>query len=333
MSHRNVLTPRRGFTLLEVLLTLAMSVVLMMLIGSAIKFYADDLNVRNMEVREVQVAAAVLQMIEDDMRATLHGEPIDTAALATMLTSAAGDAASGGGGGGGGGATGGEDLSSAGIESETMETETTESADLATGAAVLQSPGLIGNQFQVQIDVSRLPRLEEYMMLMDGTTSDVDDIPSDIKTVTYFVQNAGMIGGVADVLTQMNEQTAGATSGVGGLVRRSLDRFATANAVNNGGLATLNMTGDLLASEVVGIEFSYWDGLIWQLQWNSDEMGELPLAIQIQLSVVDSPEAAAMLSDPVASTTAVQPRMFTHVVRLPLARPVDTEEETTETSL
>ncbi len=332
MSHRNVITPRRGFTLLEVLLTLAMSVVLMMLISSAIKFYADDLNVRNMEVREVQVAAAVLQMIEDDMRATLHGEPIDTAALATMLTSAAGDAASGGGGGGGG-ATGGEDLSSAGIESETMETETTESADLATGAAVLQSPGLIGNQFQVQIDVSRLPRLEEYMMLMDGTTSDVDDIPSDIKTVTYFVQNAGMIGGVTDVLTQMNEQTAGATSGVGGLVRRSLDRFATANAVNNGGLATLNMTGDLLAPEVVGIEFSYWDGLIWQLQWNSDEMGELPLAIQIQLSVVDSPEAAAMLSDPAASTTAVQPRMFTHVVRLPLARPVDTEEETTETSL
>ncbi len=330
MSDRNELSLRHGFTLLEVLLTLAMSVVLMMLIGSAIKFYADDLSVRNMEVREVQIAAAVLQMIEDDLRATLHGEPIDTQALATLLTSAAGDATASAGGGGE--ATGGEDLSTAGIESDTMETETTESADLATGAAVLQSPGLIGNQFQVQIDVSRLPRLEEYLVLMDGTTSDVDDIPSDIKTVTYFVQDAGMIGGVADVLTQMNDQTAGAISGVGGLVRRSLDRFATSNAVNNGGLATLNMTGDLLAPEIVAIEFSYWDGLIWQLQWNSDEMGELPLAIQIQLSVVDSPESAAMLSDPAASTTIVQPRMFTHVVRLPLARPIDTEEETTETS-
>lgn len=316
---------RRGFTLLEVLLTLAMSVVLMILIGGAIKFYADDLNLRNMEVREVQVAAAVLQMMEDDLRATLHGTPIDTEALAALLTSA--------GGGASGGVSSTTDLSTAGIESDTLDSETVDSADLTSGTAVLSSPGLIGNQYQIQVDVSRLPRLEEYMTIADGTMSDVDDIPSDIKTVTYFVQSAGMVGGVADVFSQTNDPAAQASSPTGGLVRRSLDRFAAANAISNGGFGTLNMTGDLLAPEVVAIEFSYWDGVLWQLQWNSDEMGELPLAIQIQLSVVDSPESALLLNDPGATTTPIQPRLFTHIVRLPLARPIDTSTDTTETSL
>ena len=50
----------RAFTLLEVLLTLAMSVVLMGLIGTAFQFYAVDMNVRNMDIQQTQLAAAVI---------------------------------------------------------------------------------------------------------------------------------------------------------------------------------------------------------------------------------------------------------------------------------
>ncbi len=319
-----------AFTLLEVLLTLAMSVVLMILIGGAIEFYARDLNVRDMEVRQVQVAAAVLQMIEDDLRGALHAKPIDTAALATLLTSAASQAAGGGGGGSGG--SEGEDLSSAGIASESTEViESTASADLLSGAAVLQSPGLIGNQFQIQIDVSRLPRLEEYMVMLDETASDIDDVPSDLKTVTYFVQSPGTIAGIVDPLATTDPQNQ--IEGAGGLVRRSLDRFATINALNTGGMTTLNQTGELLAPEVVSLEFSYWDGIMWQLQWNSDEMGELPLAVQVQIAVVDSPEAASLMNDPGSIASTTEPRLFTHVIRLPLARPIETSDTTSEVGL
>ncbi len=315
---------RDGFTLLEVLLTLAMSVVLMLIIGNALSFYASDLNVRNLEVRQVQVASAVLQMIEDDLRATLHGEPIDTAALASMLESLGSDA-----GGGGAVPDEDEDLSAAGIEGTEADTEAPP-ADLTTGSAALQSPGLIGNQSQIQVDVSRLPRLEEYIVMLDGTTSDIEDIPSDLKTVTYYVQSSGMTGGVADPLTQPDTATAGLGAAPGGLVRRSLDRFATVYAVDTGVQMTLNQTGELLAPEVVAIEFSYWDGSIWQLQWNSDEMGELPQAVQVQIAVVDSAETAASMSDPGSlATNPVQPRLFTHVIRLPLARPIDTSIDTT----
>ena len=70
----------RAFTLLEVLLTLAMSVVLMGLIGTAFQFYAVDMNVRNMDIQQTQMAAAVMQMIEDDLRA-FHSEPADMSGL------------------------------------------------------------------------------------------------------------------------------------------------------------------------------------------------------------------------------------------------------------
>jgi prepilin-type N-terminal cleavage/methylation domain-containing protein len=315
---------KSGFTLLEVVLTLALSVVLMVLVGGAIQFYARDMNVRDMDIRQTQLAAAILQMIEDDLRATLHTEPVDTAALESLLSSASGGQA-------GGEAAPEEDLSAAGIESETTDTElaleTSSLVNLQTGVAVLQSPGLIGNQSQIQIDLSRLPRLEEYVALLDGSTSDIDDVPSDIKTVAYFVQSAGVTGGVQDQLDAMDPAVAAV--GAGGLVRRSLDRAATVQAASTGGLSLLNQTGELLAPEVIAIEFAYWDGVTWQLQWSSDEYGELPLAIQVQLTMrVDRQSAedvTSVLTDTVSNPDEM--RIFNHIVRLPLARPI---EETTE---
>ena len=86
LNHRRAMA---AFTLLEVLLTLSMSVVLMMLVGGAIQFYARDMNVRDMDIRQTQLAAAVMQMIEDDLRATLHTEPVDTSGLEALLASSA----------------------------------------------------------------------------------------------------------------------------------------------------------------------------------------------------------------------------------------------------
>lgn len=299
---------RRGFTLLEVLLTLGMSVVLMGLIGAALQFYARDMNVSEMDIRQTQLAAAVMQMIEDDLRATLHTEPADMSGLENLMASVSGGDAGGGGGGE-------EDLSAAGIESEDTSISTTTTAiDLQTGVAVLQTPGLIGNQTQIQLDLSRLPRLEEYVALLDEDTSDIDDVPSDLKTVAYFVQPAGV--GVQDPLVMLDPSAM--LEPTGGLVRRVLDRAATVEAANNGNLTLLNQTGELLAPEITAIEFSYWDGLTWQLEWSSDDYGELPLAVQVMLSITD-PELAVVGEDAT--------RVFTHIVRLPLARPIEEEDD------
>jgi type II secretory pathway component PulJ len=322
-SSSDDVSTRSGFTLLEVVLTLSMSVILMVLIGGAVQFYARDMNVRDMDIRQTQLAAAILQMVEDDLRATLHTEPIDTAPLEALLASASG--------GQQGGEVPQEDLSAAGIESEPTDTElASESSalvNLQSGVAVLQSPGLIGNQYQIQLDLSRLPRLEEYVALLDGSTSNIDDVPSDIKTVAYFVQSPGITTGVQDQLDALEPSSA--SSSLGGLVRRSLDRAATVQAASTGGLSQLNQTGELLAPEVVAIEFSYWDGTTWQLQWSSDEYGELPLAVQVQLTMrverQGAEDVTTVLADGVSNPDEL--RIFNHIVRLPLARPI---EQTTE---
>ncbi|QDT03267.1 hypothetical protein K227x_16490 [Rubripirellula lacrimiformis] len=324
-SDRRVLQVTAGFTLLEVILTLAMSVVLMILVGGAIQFYARDMNVRDMDVRQTQLAAAVMQMIEDDLRATLHLEPVSMEGLESLLAAS--------GGGDSAAAGGEEDLSAAGLDStdDTIADETavsdTGTMDLQTSAAVLATPGLIGNQYQIQVDLSRLPRLEEYVAMMDEMTSDIDDVPSDLKTVAYFVQPAGTVGGVQDPLATMTgDETTGSDQsdlGSGGLVRRSLDRAVTSEAAATGALGLLNQTGELLAPEVLSIEFQYWDGTTWQLQWSSDEYGELPMAVKVQLTMADP---TVMLSD----GSGLDPdatRVFTHVIRLPLARPIDTTDE------
>ena len=111
------------------------------------------------------LAASIMQMIEDDLRSTLHPQPVDTAALEALLMATAG-----GDSGGGSEAAEGEDLSAAGIDSavdsDLLTEDLLEQIDLSSGVSVLGTPGLVGNQTQVQLDVSRLPRLEEYVAML-----------------------------------------------------------------------------------------------------------------------------------------------------------------------
>lgn len=312
----------RAFTLLEVLLTLAMSVVLMGLIGTAFQFYAVDMNVRNMDIQQTQLAAAVMQMIEDDLRATLHAEPADMSGLEELLSASLGGEDEEAGQGGSE-----EDLSAAGVsmEEESIESIETTTLDLTSGVAVLQTPGLIGNQYQIQLDLSRLPRLEEYVSMLDETTADLQDVPSDLKTVAYYVQSDDSTGGVIDSLAELDPDATDLMSG--GLVRRSLDRAATVEAATMGNISTLNQTGDLLAPEIKSIEFSYWDGLTWQVEWSSDEFGELPLAVQVRIYMVDPALAATEDANMISSLGPDSMRAFSHIVRLPMAVPIETEEE------
>lgn len=303
-------THRHGFTLLELFLTLSLSIVLMTLINSAFRFYAGDMDSSDTDMRRTMLASALMQMVEDDLRATLHPEPLDTSALEELLSATA-SAAGGGGAGGGGG--GGDDASAdeaAGMEDPGLVDE--EPITSEVGLSVLMTPGLIGNQYQIQIDTSRLPRLEEYSVLLDVDPGNLSDLPSDLKTVTYYLQTADSIG-VKDPLTEFD---SGAGAGSGGLVRRVLDRSATTFASASGNLAALGQTGELLAPEITGLEFSYWDGLTWQIEWNSDELGELPLAVKIQMAMTEfAPDG-----------TEQEPRLFQHIVRLPMGKYIEEEE-------
>ncbi len=310
---------RRGFTILEVVLTLSMAVVLMSLVGATLQFYATNMNVRDMDIRRVQLAASVLQMIADDLRATIYTEEFDSSVLEGFLTGAAGQAIAG--------AVDpamSETLGLDAIDPSMLEDPAaSETLDLMASTLTLQRPGIIGNQFEMQFDISRLPRLEQWQQPLGDSTVEVADIPSDLKTVTYYVQPPGAVGGVSDPLQGFLPQQSETPGTVpGGLVRRELDRAANKWAVESGGVAGLLATGDLVATEVIAIEFAYFDGMIWQMFWNSDNMQSLPVAIQVKITIgdpaeIESGDAAAQAT---TETGVAGARSFTQIIHIPAGR-------------
>jgi len=309
-------TVRSAFTLIEVVLTLTMAVVLMSLVGATLSFYANSMNVKDTDVRRVHLASSIMQMIADDLRASLYGSTFDASTLESFLASAvagqvqaavaAVDPAAA------------EVLGTSTLTEPSMTDETGMTTDLVASTLTLTKPGMIGNQYQIQFDISRLPRMEQWSQAISATPGVMADVPSDVKTVTYYVQAPGTMGGIVDPISNYlppNDSSIAQTEN-GGLVRRELDRAASNWATESGGLTGLMMTGDLIATEVMAISFEYFDGIIWQILWNSDEMQSMPKAIRISLTMSDPNTVTDTAA--IANGLETGSRVFTHVVMLPV---------------
>jgi len=330
---------RRAYTLLELLLALALTVLVSGLIGMLLQIYYKTSELSQAEVRQAQIARNLLRMIADDLRSVVRYQEFDDSTLSTVLSASAGGAtggasaggssdgstggassggpssggtapptsdgtnpggtappSSGGGSGGssnaGGGSSGSAGMSSGGAE-ESADTAGNTS-DLAASTAPPPTPGLYGNQYELMIDVSRLPRPDQYYTQMNSTLDvQMPDVPSDIKSVLYYVQSSGNTMGIQDPLQNgsltgiaVEGNSADAVKAGGGLVRRQLDRAVTQWANSQGQTDRLLRTGELLAPEVVSLEFNYFDGTQWVTQWDSSQQN-LPMVIKIQVGMQD----------------------------------------------
>ncbi|MCE3017659.1 MAG: prepilin-type N-terminal cleavage/methylation domain-containing protein [Pirellula sp.] len=281
-SHREKHTRNRsGFTLLELMLSLALTAVVTVLIGSLVQNYLINQAVGRERVRQAQLSRSILNMIAEDIRTTVRYQPFDTKGLTELLSGggAAGGAGAGGtqpSGAGGGAASAGGAPPSGGAGDTT---------DMDTGVAALP-PGLYGTSTSIEIDISRLPRPDEYYgQASDPVTGSLGDLATDIKTVGYYVQ-ALRTDGIQDPLGSLKpiDGTNSTSQGVGGLVRRSVDRAITQYAYQQSQSDALMRTGQLLAPEVIAIEFQYFDGAMWQTEWDSSTQG-LPRVVKITIAV------------------------------------------------
>jgi prepilin-type N-terminal cleavage/methylation domain-containing protein len=278
-SYRDMGTrSRSGFTLLELMLSLALTAVVTVLIGSLVQNYLINQAVGRERVRQAQLSRSILNMIAEDIRTIVRYQPFDTKGLTELL--------SGGGGGGAGGAqpggAGGGAASAGGAPPSGGAGDTT---DMDTGVAALP-PGLYGTSTSIEIDISRLPRPDEYYgQASDPVTGSLGDLATDIKTVGYYVQ-ALRTDGIQDPLGSLKpiDGTNSTSQGVGGLVRRSVDRAITQYAYQQSQSDALMRTGQLLAPEVIAIEFQYFDGAMWQTEWDSSTQG-LPRVVKITIAV------------------------------------------------
>jgi hypothetical protein len=243
--------------------------------------------------------------------------------------SGSGGGSSGGGQSGGGmGGLGGATASTLSVNPQTQQATSTYGDQ--SGSTVV---GLYGTSTELQLDVSRLPRLDQYQAEMSQTgVMGVVDIPSDMKTITYFLRSeeAAAAGAIPGMAVQSSVDGRGR-----GLMRRVLDRAVSAWAEENGTTSgTLGET-ELLANEVVGLEFAYFDGASWASEWDSVAMQGLPVAIEIRLmlQLTDGSQQTATLN-PLASLSEEIPdeKMYTLTVNLPTATPYEekAQQQSTE---
>ncbi len=314
----------RGLTLLELLLALALTSLIMAVIAMSLDIYMRTLDRRQAIIEESQLARAILQQIANDLRSAVQVQTGDVEeGLAGLdgidLAGGVGDLLGGDIAGDllGGGDTGLEDL--------LMEEDLAVTDDLATSMIPPAVPGLYGNQYQLQMDISRLPRVEEYQRLMNLEDNfALTDIPSDVKTITYYVQGQDMVSmeSMAEELDVVEDDIRL----INGLVRRNMDRAVTQFAADNGNTDALLNTGDVIAPEVVSIEFQYWDGLLWLPEWDSEVEESLPVAVEIRLYLKSARnnQSSSMLSafsmgddmDELETGTT----MYRLVVRLPVGK-------------
>ena len=346
---------RGGFTLLETLLAVFLTAMLLILVAAAMNFYVRFVNVRRTQIAQAQVARAVLRQISNDVQATYYGEEttVSTASAEGTTgsttagsttgasgTSSAGTTGTGGTAAGatGSGATGGTTTSSTTGSStagstttgSTASTTSTATLDMSTSAAQVQ-PGLYGNQYQLQIDLQQVPRTEQYdAILASGIDPRLLGVSSEPQTVTYYLRPMEPAELAAAGVSVDQESAAQGTRYA--LVRRVMSR-AEASWATAAGDATLAMQQgeQLLADEVLALEFEYFDGLSWYTDWDSQTMAGLPLAVRVTIVVAVSRQDETQITS-LSDVASMSRNTYQITVALPCAVPVDTTSTGTSTT-
>ncbi|MEM7782473.1 MAG: hypothetical protein AAF623_03905 [Planctomycetota bacterium] len=296
---------RLGYTLLELLLSLGLTVIIMAAIAGAIQLYMVALTKQQAMIERKQVARNVLMMIGKDVRAAIMYKPGDYSGLENLYQTAALMLQ--------------QDPSLAQqAEDQGVSESPGEDSGVIDEDATSFRPTLYGTNSALIMDISKLPRLDEYNPLM---ATDLDEVssPSDVKSVAYFVALSN--GGMEEEI-QFTQSRA-----PGGLYRRTIDRAVAEFMGETDILSSPDDYTQLIAHEIAQINFRYFDGESWLTSWDSEENGGFPTTIEI--TIVVDPERSSPTSQEYSFSGFDQTTMesFTYAVNLPIAEPTAEQED------
>jgi len=252
-------SPRRsaGFTLVEILLAMGLLVVVLAGVYAGLETFRRVTTMGRDAATEQQLARAIRARLLTDLRSVRFAEP-RAVAEDEDETSA-------------------DDASASSMDDEGVSTTTTTPADDAATATELEAVpqvGLIGDPESLTLYVELPAR-----PIDDGVLNGSGPRMSDLRTVTWFL--AGRGGAVSTALA--------ADAGTG-LARSEGDTSAIAAAEALGNLPDLIGAARVLAPEVTGLRFRYYDGADWLDVWDSSLEGALPRAVEATLEIdLDGP--------------------------------------------
>ncbi|QDT63628.1 type II secretion system protein GspJ [Calycomorphotria hydatis] len=276
---------RRAFTLVEVILALALSVVLMAAILSALELTRRLVSTGREEIERAQISRAVFQKISRDLRSVTFR--VDSIAAEEEATS-----------------------TDATDEESTAEEEPEEEATVIGGltaetSLLMASGGLVGDSSALVMQICRPPRLD---FRTNGTAMQSSRV-SELQSVSYFIAapNAGGLAGAV-----------GDAFGAVGLSRLSGDRLAIQQADEEGNLGLLADSSELLAPEITAVYFRYFDGSAWVETWDTSVTRQLPSAVEVTF-VYEEVDGDAGITNTSSTLTVDADNTWRGVISLPLA--------------
>ena len=290
-----------GFTLIEVLVAVALALMLLTAVYAAIDMHWQYETAGELELRRGQVARAVYARLSVDIRSVQFSppDPEDTEL---------------------------ED------DEEAIDEEALDEFD-DDGLLQTQSLGVLGTSTRLTLHVSK--PVPPRMFTLSGSVDEEDFVllESEQRSVTWFLADlAGgeLEGGAAArfvddqaIIVAGLINTDSALDGPLGLARSEVDRLSgtiDAPAEDDRSLAEV---AEFLAPEIDSLNFRYFDGVAWQDEWDSQALGAIPTAIEIIIGFVQpDPEDALQ-----ATASDAIPSSYRFVVALPVAEAVISEDD------
>jgi hypothetical protein len=168
--------------------------------------------------------------------------------------------------------------------------------------------------------------LDEYAGTTDNS-SNTAVVASDVRTVTYFL--TGSSAPASSIVPSDSTNVAGS-----GLVRSELDRTAAQFAVQQGS-STIGNDPEVIAPEVLDLEFQYFDGTDWQTSWDTTASSALPQLVRISIILADPSKTQTQngMATSVADASTQDPdSVYTIVVRMPACDPMNPDAAGTSAS-
>ena len=315
----------------------------MSLILTALRLYMIQLERRRTEIESQHVSRGVIRMVSDDLRSAIQYKAADYSALEDLIASQS--LAGLGGAAGLTGDTDSENIDADQLEQEILDavaaggsnTGNTGAANTGDNAATAPEedadtesedveeeekgrPTFIGTSTFIRLDISRLPRLDEYNPLIVDNDA-ASTLPSDIKSITYFF---------SEQPPQQQFSFGGEVGKNGGLYRRQIDRAVESFRSGDQDIEVILQPDEyceLVSPEISRLEFRYWDGEDWLSQWDSVEMMGFPSAVEIVV-LIDSERVATDLEK--SDFDKLEVELIRTVVHLPVAEIIPEEEEETD---
>ena len=264
---------RKAFTLLEVILALALTTVVLALMGMAINVNMGVSEKSRDQVEEAQLARALLQRIADDLRNAVPYQPPAGSSSGSASSSSGGGAAS---------ATSATSAASAQVvgsssgsaASASSNSAANSSSSSGTSSTMPVSGGLSGDIQWVQVETAHRPQPTRAMLAAAADGSQPAML-SDVRIVSYTLgapNGAGSTGATGD----------------SGLYRSEMDRalFYTAQQQGQTNPGDAVKLGDPSVGEVIDLKFQFYDDTGTENdEWDANQQGKLPSAVRVTLTI------------------------------------------------